>query len=504
MKTERMNILLIMTDQQRYDSLGCDGSSFVFTPTIDRIATDGILFDRTYCTNPICTPSRVSIFTGMYPGGHGVWHNGMYANRPDAFISDLLRRQEYSTWYIGKAHFNPWTAPAGESPESFMQGWERYMADFKLPYYGFENCELSIGHTSFGHYGHYGLWLKEKLGGSPNFAFRRRGSSVFGCEAIDWDIPVELHNNAWVAERSIHALHRAKAVNKPFFMTVSFQDPHHPHCLPTALAKKIRLENIPPPRYTVGELEDKPPHFMLAHEGKAQYPDKTKYRKPDEYTHAFRDVVNEDAILAKAYYYAMVEFIDYSLKSLMDELDALGMTDNTLVIFTSDHGEMLGDHGLWKKGPFHYEQLVHIPLIIKPPCFKRASAKYNGIVSLADIAPTILETAGIAIPEYMDGRSLCPIWNGNEIISRDCVFIEYVDNPKGLRLKTVVTERYKLTIYHGQPYGELYDLETDPLEMVNRFYDSDATDVRLSLTAMLFDEMEKTEMKIRGKRVSSS
>ncbi|WP_135555826.1 sulfatase-like hydrolase/transferase [Paenibacillus cymbidii] len=505
-QSTRPNILLIMTDQQRCDSLGCYGSEFVRTPSLDRLAADGLLFTRAYCTNPVCTPSRVSLFTGMHVGSHGAWNIGTIAEDNGTFLSARLAEAGYDTRYVGKAHFSSWAASPQRSLESFHDDWERNFRRFPTPYYGFEHAELSMGHTSFGHFGHYGLWLREKLGDKRPAELVRKAKSIhrFGAEAYDWDMPVELHNSSWVAERTVHALREAKAAGKPFLIAASFQDPHHPHCLPASLGGTVDPSRVPPPLWSEGELDDKPPHFKSAHEGEHAYPTKAPFRTGKEYPDAFSAVEAEEAQLARAYYYAMVQLVDRCAGVILDELAGLGLVDNTIVVFTTDHGELLGDHGLWLKGPFHYEQLINVPLLLRWPAGLRRTGVCASLASLADLAPTLLEAAGQQVPGWIDGHSLMPLLRNEQPAVRQHAFIEYVDTVDDLRLKTVVTERYKLTVYHRREYGELYDLREDPRETVNLFHAPAMQQVKMRLMALIVDEMEKPESKLRRPRIGSS
>jgi len=507
MDTEnRPNVLMIITDQQRYDSLGCYGNNYVNTPCIDKLAGNGIVFTRAYCSSPVCTPSRVSLFTGVHAGGHGSWNIGTIAVNPENFISSILKENGYSTWYIGKSHFSAWATDPANSREGWMGNWERNFTAFETPYYGFDHVELSMGHTSFGYCGHYGLWLKERLEGRKPEDLKRtaRSQHRYGAEAYDWEMPVKLHNSTWVAERVIQALKQAKVKNQPFFIVAGFQDPHHPHCLPLELARELEVENIPCPHFQEGELDDKPPHFRLAYEGKIQYPSKGKFRKQVDFPDPFNTVTQEEARLSRAYYYGMIALVDQSVKRITEALKMLEMMDNTIIIFTSDHGDLLGDHGLWRKGPFHYEQLIRVPLIVHWPAGTLIKGRVDSIVSLVDIAPTILSAAGVEIPERIDGKSLMPILKGKQEKTREHAFIEYVDDPEELRLKTIVTEKYKLTVYHQRAYGELYDLENDPWEITNMFSEPGMKDTKMMLLFKLLDEMERVEQKIRLPRIASS
>jgi arylsulfatase A-like enzyme len=196
----------------------------------------------------------------------------------------------------------------------------------------------------------------------------------------------------------------------------------------------------------------------------------------------------------------MVRLIDQELGRILQCLDELELTENTMIIFTTDHGELLGDHGLWMKGPFHYENLVRIPMIFSWPKGMPSGTRINGLISQVDIAPTILAATGCE-GDRLDGFNLLPLLREEVNNIRDQVFIETVDDPNHLRLKTIVTKDRKLTFYHQQPFGELYDLNNDPGELINHWDDSVYTIDRLTLLARLLDHAERLELSWRADRV---
>ena len=202
----------------------------------------------------------------------------------------------------------------------------------------------------------------------------------------------------WSADRTIDFLTKHDA-DQPFLLAVGFQDPHHPHCVPTEFEERVDPNEVPLPDYVEGELEDKPPHFMAARCGElSKLETRGKFAMAGQGGGAdFRKVSDEDARLGRAYYYNMVKIIDQQMGRIMECLDTYGLSENTLVLFTTDHGELLGDHGLWMKGPFHYEQLVRVPTIIRYPAAIPSAQRSNALFSHADIVPTILGAVGLPI-----------------------------------------------------------------------------------------------------------
>ena len=489
---QRPNILLIITDQQRTDTLGCYGATHMRTPVIDQLAASGVQFNRAYCNSSVCTPSRASLFTGVYASRHGAWHVGTHVPEDIPMLSHRLSAEGYRTHYIGKAHFQSYTAEPDVSMESNKSS-SRYQ-DWAGPYYGFESVELCVGHALYGHrHGHYGEWVRSKNGGeTPEFAMRH-DEPRFGGEAIDWDMPTAMHNSTWAGE-SASAFLEESPTDEPFFLTVSFQDPHHPHALPSDCPCRVDFDSVPSPLKRDGELDDKPEHFGDTSRGEIE-----KWVKRGTYSFTAQSgdppldqLSDEENRRARAAYYGMVQLIDRSLATVMETLERRGLAENTLVIFTSDHGELLGDHGLWFKGPFHYEALLNVPLIMRWPAGLAAGHKVDAPVGLIDIVPSVLAATQTAPDDLLDGESLLPIANGTGPC-REEAYVEMVDDPKRLRLRTVVTRDWKLTWYAGEEFGELYDLANDPSEYVNRWDDPECASIKAQLLGRLLNYTEKNE-----------
>ena len=522
------NILIVTTDQQRTDSLSCYGSAFTHTPHLDRLGAEGAVCERAYCANPVCTPARVSIFSGQYMSRHGAWNVGLNAPDDVVMISHRLGRLGYRTHYIGKAHFQAFGGTPQETREP-VRGWEQHYPAFRGPYYGFQTIELALGHVTYGLAGHYGAWVRSQVN-EEQFELltqaRRHGSLDFGGNAYDWDIPLPLHNSVWTADRTIAFLQSHDA-RQPFLLAVGFQDPHHPHGVPVQFEERVDPSDVPLPRYIEGELVDKPPHFLIAHRGQLETADfRGEFWVAGQGPGAdFAQVGEQDARMGRAYYHSMVRLIDQQIGRILDCLDEQGLAENTLVVFTTDHGELLGDHGLWMKGPFHYEELVRIPMLIRWPSGIPAGQRVRGLISQVDLVPTILAAIGEEVPachserveilrnsqndseespSEIDGVNALPLLQsvaarteaGPRSTVRDAAIIECTDDPHGLRLKTVVTQEHKLTVYHGHDFGELYDLQGDPGELVNRWDDPAYAAERQRLMGRILDHMEPLERRV--------
>jgi arylsulfatase A-like enzyme len=495
---DRPNVILITTDQQRKDALSCYGSAFVDTPHLDRMAAEGILCDRAYCTNSVCTPSRTSLYSGQYVSRHGNWNVGTIVSPEIRMLPHLFSDEGYRTHHIGKAHFQPYSAGADVSMESTRE-WERIYPEFRGPYYGFETVEMAMGHTTGGTNGHYGAWLKERCGDPAAFPRERRSSVPFGAAAVDWELPGELRNTAWVEERTTAFLreHAQTGEVRPFFLSVGFQDPHHPHALPPEWRRDLDVARMPAPTFVPGELDDKPPFFKDVHTGawSKEHPLHGAFPLAGQAGSgsAAADLPMEDQLLARAYYYRMVEMIDAACGNILRELDDLGIAERTIIVFTSDHGELLGDHGFWLKGPFHYEQLINVPLLLRWKGAIPEGQTLRDIVSLADVAPTLLSLCGIGLPGGIDGCDFSARLKGAAEPARRRALIETIDDPAKIRVKTIVTAEWKLTCYPGQSYGELIDLANDPGERRNLWGDPAYQAKKAELFGELLAELESME-----------
>ncbi|MDA0990125.1 MAG: sulfatase-like hydrolase/transferase [Verrucomicrobia bacterium] len=493
------NIILITSDQQRRDSLSCYGSTFTTTPATDRLAAEGVVCERAYCTNPVCTPSRASIFTCQYMSRHGAWNVGTRVPGDTTMVSHRLAAAGYQTHYIGKMHFQPHGDNDPSNVES-MHHWQQHYPAFTGPYFGFENIEASLGHSDYGLSGHFGAWLRTQVSEEELLRLNQMtlvGTQTFGGEAYDWDLPVRLHNSTWVTDRAVDFVQRHDG-RKPFLLAIGYQDPHHPHGLPRDYAGRLAPANVPPPAFHAGELDDKPPHFMAAHHGTlADSGLLGDYKMGGQGKgHAYRSASAADIQLARAYYFSMCKLMDEQMARLLDALDAQDLTDNTLIIFTTDHGELLGDHGLWLKGPFHYDELTRVPVIIRWPHGLPAGRRTDGLLSQVDIVPTLLAAAGQPIPEELDGVNALPLLRGETDTIRPSAFVECTDDPKALRCKTIVTTTHKLTVYHGQDFGELYDLDNDPGEVTNLWNNPDYAADRERLLRQVIDHGERLERRV--------
>ncbi|MDE2820907.1 MAG: sulfatase-like hydrolase/transferase [Chloroflexota bacterium] len=496
----KMNILLITSDQQHWRTLGQNNSE-IQTPALDKLAADGSTFARAYCPNPTCTPTRASMITGKYPSQHGAWSLGTKLPESEATLGEHLQAAGYRTALVGKAHFQPLQSTEEyPSLESYpiLQDLD-FWGDFDGPFYGFDHIELARNHTDEAHVGqHYALWMEEK--GLLNWRdyFREPTGHVVE-QRRKWLIPEEFHYNAWIAERSSALISQYHDQDRPFFLWASFFDPHPEYLAPEPWDTMVDPVEVTVPSVRPGEHEaggrvdtaPSPPHLQLT---QTAQPDFSAWQEANgSGCHGFHSHLHDRHDLAKdiACYYGMISCMDKYIGQIIDHLDELGLAEDTLVVFTSDHGHYFGQHGLIAKGAFHYDDGIRVPMIARLPGKIPAGHISHNLQSLVDYAPTFLSYCGIDIPEEMTGVDQRAVWNGDESSAREHVMVENRHQPTTLHLKTYIDDRYKLTLYFNRDYGEIYDLRDDPGEVANLYADEV---LRARLTeAMLRAEMRKEE-----------
>lgn len=500
-----VNILLITTDQQHMSALGAINPD-ILTPNLDRLCREGRRFDRAYCPSPVCTPSRASIITGQYPSHHGAWTIGVKLPETIDTVGSMLSGAGYDTALIGKAHFQPLaSAPGEQSLESQptlrdLDFWRK----FHGPWYGFDHIELSRNHADESHVGqHYAIWLEEQgLKNWRDYFQPLPGDTSAHAPALNpdlpywaredrvWKLPAPLHYTHWTAERSLAYLDTHAQSDKPFFLWTSFHDPHPPYVVPEPWASMYDPENMKPGRMSAGEHDRNAPHFGKTQEANPDFGD---WHIPFEAHGCGSHVYDREALKKDmAVYYGMMSFVDQEVGRILDRLDELGIADNTLLVFTTDHGHFLGQHGLVAKGPFHYEDMLRIPFIVRWPDRVPAATVSSALQSLVDLTPTFLDAAGLGEPTHLQGRSQLFSWTGQKAV-RDFVLCENRHNPHMPHVVTYVGERYKITLYKEGDIGELFDLLEDPLEINNLWSDPGSVELKQQLLQACVQGLMKSE-----------
>jgi arylsulfatase len=487
---KRPNFLLLTTDQHRADGLGCTGNPHVHTPNLDRLANSGVRVEQAFVNQPLCMPSRATLLTGRYPRSHGVWCNGVPLREDELLFSDVLAAAGYHTATIGKMHFKPFWGRKDESNYDLLANWrDRDMTGWHGPYFGFREVQIVHGHCD-PRTGHWGLWLQERF---PEVVEAyaedaRRGTPAPSGAPETWKstLPVEAHHSTWIGEVTCEMLRREASAERPFLIWASFPDPHHPFRPPEPYAERYEGQPVPMPLRREGELDDKPPHFRLYHEGQ-MFHEGAGFGNPSSLTdEQMRDIIR--------YTYGMISLVDDNIGRILRTLDETGLAENTVVLFVSDHGELLGDHGLMTKGPFLYDGLIRVPMLWRWPGRWDARNVVEGLCGLVDVAPTLYELAGVPAPVGTQGTSLAPVLRGDAPRVRDWALVEFHSGYRPhLKLKALVTPEHKLVHYAGQPYGELYNRIRDPGEFENRYDDLNYRRVRRRLERQLLDALILTE-----------
>ncbi len=446
------NVLWICTDQQRWDTIASLGNDAIRTPNIDRIVRSGVAFEKAFCQSPICTPSRSSFLTGRYASSIRACSNGNDRWAEAApLVTQLMADGGYRCGLAGKLHLAGCRSRVEPRPKDD----------------GYAEFHWSHSHRDLWPEGHaYADWVREK-GGDLGSLYQANGY-----------LSPELHQTTFCADKAIEFMDRKW--DRPWLMSVNFFDPHLPFDPPPEYRDRYDAESLPPPAFRDSDL--------AAQERLAEVDFQYPARPPEAF----------DAMDKTAAYYAMIEQVDAHVGRMLDCLERTGQRDNTLVIFMSDHGEMLGDHGLIAKGCRFYEGLVRVPLTLSWPGVIEEGRRSNALVELVDVAPTLLDYAGLEIPEAMAGRSLRPLLEGGADRHRDAVRCEYYsalsllapgrEHWNGSYGTMIRTERYKLVAYHGTGLGELFDLEADPDEFDNLWDHPEHAEIRLKLISRMMDQ----------------
>ena len=451
-----MNLLFLMTDQHRVDTLGCYGNQQVATPNLDRLAASGTRFDRWYTPTAICTPARASLLTGQAPFRHRLLANqernvGYLEDlAPDAFtFSQALAERGYRLGLVGKWHV----------------GTRRTAAD-----YGFEGPELAGWHNPVDH-PDYLEYLAERDLPPYRISDPIRGVTPNGNPgnllAARLHQPVEATFEYYLATRAIEQLERYAAQRQPFFLATHFFGPHLPYLLPDAYFDRYDPDQVELPASVAETFEGKPP---------------VQRNYSDHWT--FDTLPAETSRKLIAAYWGYVTLIDEQIGRILTRVDELGLGSDTAVFFTADHGEFTGAHRLHDKGPAMYEDIYRTPGIIRVP--GAPPQVRDELVSLTDCTATLLELAGCDPSPAVDSRSLLPLVRGahpdwpTELVS------EFHGHHFPYPQRMIRSGQHKLVV-NPESVNELYDLESDPDELLNRYRDPSYAPVRRLLMQRLYE-----------------
>lgn len=493
----RPNILLITVDQMRFDHLGLAGVKGIRTPALDRLGREGARFLRAYTPSPVCTPARVSLLTGTYPSRHGAYTIGV---TPDPFpgvtLPGLLAAEGYRTSLLGKSHF-----VSRVDENRHLTGMDRPGTDvfrcFDGPYCGFDFVRSCGHHTINGvPEGHYRAWLEDR-GADFKQWFPDEDGAHDHAAAGPWTIPEALHDTTWITDEAIRHLTESVEADQPWFSWVSYNDPHEPFVCPEPWYSAVDESEIELLEgYREGEFSDKPPFYRDVFESDKPiggWPDAMRdesgHKVPCAYNR--KDLRGRERKALRATL-GMVAMIDHHVGRLLTALESSGRLENTVVVFTSDHGELHGHHGLWHKGLFAYEDAQRVPLLIHAPGCRREAGPRDALVNLVDLPRTFLSLAGVAIPQGMQGRDISPILRGETDSVREATYIE-LQATRRVYQQTLITDRYKLVVYRDEDFGELYDLENDPDQYANLWSAPQAVDLKSRLLHLFMQTRMREE-----------
>lgn len=455
------NVLLFIADGTRAQTLGCYGSPLRPSPALDAFAADGAQCTRSFCTHSVCMPTRASIFTGRYPHIHGVWANGIPLARSEVTLAQVLSDEGYATCASGKVHFEPQEPYPGHLAP-MIQG----------PYYGFGEVHLS--ENSLG---------KEYLG-----FIEREHPQYAGQAPRRTGMPAQIHELQWITDQAIDFMERQTNAGRPFLCSCSFHELCPPCTTPVEYAGHYDPADTPVPDLRPEDLDRRPPFYRECYEGYL-----ARGRHPDEPT--LRRHV--------ATYYDQMRFIDHQFQRATEALKRLGVWENTIVLFTSDHGLSLNDHYQWRHGPFLMDEVIRVPMIWRVPGQCGRGAAIDDLIEGVDIMPTVLDLCGAATPPGVQGRSLADrLTAGAAAGARDSVLVQERQAPdlevRGVDPATihqvgVRTTDWKLVHYVNYPHGELYNLRDDPGEFENLWADPGYRARRLEMESLLMDRLASAQ-----------
>ncbi|SEQ75683.1 choline-sulfatase [Faunimonas pinastri] len=436
------NIVFVITDQQRFDTIAAAGFDYMDTPNLDRMAREGVCFTHMYVTSPSCAPSRASLFTGLYPHTNGVYRN----DEPwtHSWVQQLSAAG-YRCVNVGKMHTSPFEDAFGFHERHVVENKDRATA--RLPFF------LDHWDKAF--------WARG-LEKPSRVTYRRLADYRERLGAFVWELPADLHSDNFVPEFAAMWLD-SYGGDEPFFLQIGIPGPHPPYDPTQDYIDKYRNRDLPEAILDREAIERQPTalkklreqHLAVDHDAVVHLADPTP----------------EQLRRQREHYFANVSIIDTQMGKLIEALDRRGVLDDTVIVFTSDHGDCLNDHGHSQKWTM-YEQSVRVPAIVWSPG-RVQPRRVDDLVALFDFGPTILELAGITPPRWMEAQSLLPYLTGEETQARDFVFSEHAGDRilSGTRFMTMIRDaRWKLVHFVDSDEGQLFDLQADPRE-VNSLWD---------------------------------
>lgn len=461
----RPNIILIMTDQQRADTIGALGAPWMHTPALDRLVREGAAYSNCFVTSPVCVGARASLFTGMYPHGAGVFSN--FQPWEPSWVR-WLADAGYHCASIGKMHINPYDALGG-----FHQ---RFVVENK-------DRPLFLEERDRAFYDEWDKALHARKLVKPSRYTRHAADPARYRDALGafaWDLDEDMHSDMFIGDHAVWWLEERKSA-APLFLQIGFPGPHPPYDpVPRHLERYANAE-IPLPAVTGAELALQP---------RSQGALRQNMIRNNYDSVAWKENPSAAELLRlRRHYAANVSMIDEKVGQIIETLEHKGLLENTIVIFTSDHADALGDHGHIQKWTM-YDCVERVPLVFWSPNHIAARPPSDALVQLMDVAPTVLEAAGVNIPSNWEAKSLLPGLARQEEVGRDVVYAELARDHIQTGAEYIVMRRdrdWKLVYYLNEPDGELFDLRNDPAEVRNLWASPGHHELRQRLVGELLE-----------------
>ena len=458
-KDDRPNIILIITDQQRYDTIAALGFPYMETPNLDRLVREGTALSNCFITAPSCAPARASLFTGLYPHTTGILKN---ADRWTRSWVEWLAESGYRCVNIGKMHTYPYDTPAGFHERYVVENKDRFLEERWF----FDEWDKALAAR--------GLVKQQRE------QYRKRPDYRECLGAFDWELPEDAQADAFVGNTARWWLEQKPQPAGPLFLEIGFPGPHPPYDPPRRYAERYFGKDLLITPVVQTDLDGQPEifkrmrdhNFEVDHDSVVHLPNPTPEQRKRQ----------------RAYYLGNVTLIDEKVGEVLNTLEKRGYLENAVVIFTSDHGDCLTDHGHSQKWTM-YDTITRVPAIIWAPGRVPGGGTVNGLCQWMDLGATILDYANIERPDWMEAISLRPCLEGVcEHTGREVVFAEH--GRDGILRETdlmsmVRDERWKLVYFIDSEDGQLFDLRNDPGEEDNLWERPDAQNEKERLFALM-------------------
>jgi arylsulfatase A-like enzyme len=454
---DRPNIILIITDQQRYDTIRALGFPYMDTPNLDRLVAEGVTFSNCFIAAPSCAPSRASLFTGYYPHTTGILKN---ADRWRHSWVERLAEAGYHCVNVGKMHTFPYETPLGFHERYVVENKDRYLEGR----YYFDEWDKGLRAR--------GLVKQQRE------LYRKHADYGERLGAFEWELPEETHSDFFVGDMARWWVETKPQPEGPLFMQIGFPGPHPPYDPIPRYAEPYLAKELPLPSFGEEEVAGQPPPFQAMRQHNAEV-------DHDSIVYSLNPT-REQLHRQRAYYMANVTMIDEKIGQILDALHRRGYLEDAVVIFTSDHGDCLSDHGHSQKWTM-YDMITRAPFIVWSPG-RFAAGQVDALCQQMDVGPAILELAGVPVPASMEARSLLPALRGEPWAGREYVFAEHSRDGilQETEFMTMVRSReWKLVHFLDEPFGQLFDLVNDPGEVHNLWDDPAFAQKRDELLAVL-------------------